>query len=91
MPNTKSAERRMRSSARKQTQNKSVKQRLHTLEKKFSTAAAAGKKPEASEALKSLVAAFDKAAKTGVIHSGTADRKKSRLTLQLNRHTAKAA
>jgi small subunit ribosomal protein S20 len=91
MPNTKSAERRMRSSARKQTQNKSVKNRLHTLEKKFKTLSAAGKKSEASEALKSLVSAFDKAAKTGVIHKGTADRKKSRFAVQLNRTGAAAA
>jgi small subunit ribosomal protein S20 len=90
MPNTKSAERRMRNSARKQMQNRGVKTRLHNLEKKFRTLATAGKKPEATDALKVLVSAFDKAAKTGVIPRGTADRKKSRLTLQLNT-TAKAA
>jgi small subunit ribosomal protein S20 len=90
MPNTKSAERRVRSNARKQAQNKSVKNRLHTLEKKFSTATGSGKKEEAATALKSLISAFDKAAKTGVVHKGTADRKKSRLTIQLNRVGAKA-
>jgi small subunit ribosomal protein S20 len=84
MPNTKSAERRMRNSARKRTQNTSAKSRLHTLEKSFATLATAGKKAEAGTALKLLVSAFDKAAKTGVIHKATADRKKSRLTTRLN-------
>ena len=91
MPNTKSAERRMRSSARKNTQNKSVKARLHTLEKNFTTLAAAGKKDEAQTALKAVISAFDKAAKTGVVHKGTASRKKSRLASQLNRASAAKA
>jgi small subunit ribosomal protein S20 len=93
MPNTKSAERRVRSNARKQLQNSGARQRLHTLEKKFKTASAAGKKTEAVDALKALVSAFDKAAKSGVIHRGTADRKKSRFALELNRAAkpAKAA
>jgi small subunit ribosomal protein S20 len=90
MPNTKSAERRMRNSARKKLQNRGVKTRLHNLEKNFRTLATAGKKTEAGDALKALVSAFDKAAKSGVVHRGTADRKKSRLTVQLNR-LAKAA
>ena len=88
MPNTKSAERRMRNSARKQLQNRGTKTRLHNLEKKFRTLATAGKKAEATEALKAIISAFDKAAKTGVIPSGQSDRKKSRLTLQLNKLAA---
>ncbi len=88
MPNTKSAERRMRGNARKQLQNRSTKTRLHTLEKKFADLTTTGKKTDAAVALKSLISAFDKAAKTGVVHKGTASRKKSRLTLQLNRIAA---
>ena len=80
----------MRSSARKQTRNKSTAQRLHTLEKKYQTLAAAGKKDEATTALRDLVSAVDKAAKNGVIHKGTADRKKSRYASSLNRVGAKA-
>jgi small subunit ribosomal protein S20 len=85
MPNTKSAERRVRSSARKQARNTSVKSRLHSLEKKYQTLVTAGKKDEAASALKDVASAFDKAAKTGIVHKATASRKKSRLTLQLNR------
>ncbi len=85
MPNTKSAERRMRNSARKEAQNHSVKSRLHTLEKKYLEQVKSGKKEDAAKSLQSLTSAFDKAAKSGVVHRATADRKKSRLALTLAR------
>jgi small subunit ribosomal protein S20 len=85
MPNTKSAERRMRSSARKQARNKASKSRLHTLETKYVGLLKAGKKDEASRAYQGLSSAFDKAAKTGVVHKSTANRKKSRLAIQLSK------
>ena len=85
MPNTKSAERRMRNSARKQAHNRSIKSRLHSLERKYLALVGAGKKAEAATALKSVSSAFDKAAKTGALHRATADRKKSRLSARLNR------
>ncbi len=83
MPNTKSAERRMRNSERKHNQNKSVKSRLKTLEKNFLASIKTGKKDEATHAYGAVSSGFDKAAKTGVIHSGTASRKKSRLGIRL--------
>ena len=83
MPNTKSAERRVRNSARKQMRNKSVKTSLKTVETKYRALIAAGKKDEASQALRQAESVFDKAAKAGVIHSATASRKKSRLALAL--------
>jgi len=85
MPNTKSAERRMRNSARKKAHNRSLKSRLHSLEKKYAQLLATGKKDEATQALRGLSSAYDKAAKTGVVHRATANRKKSRLALQLAR------
>jgi len=84
MPNTKSAERRVRNSARKQSANQSVKSRLHTLEKNYLAAVATGKKDDAAKALKTVISAFDKAAKTGVVHHATVSRKKSRLAVRLN-------
>jgi hypothetical protein len=51
MPNTKSAERRMRNSARKQVRNTSVKSRLKTAEKGYLELLTAGKKDEAAIAL----------------------------------------
>ncbi|HEY5915162.1 MAG TPA: 30S ribosomal protein S20 [Verrucomicrobiae bacterium] len=83
MPNTKSAERRMRNSARKQVRNHSVKSRLHTLEKTYLELIGTGRKDEAAKSLQALTSAFDKAAKAGVVHRATANRKKSRLALRL--------
>ena len=73
----------MRSSARKQARNRSAKSRLHTLERNYLHLVGAGNKDEAAKALPAVSSAFDKAAKAGVIHRATADRKKSRLALRL--------
>jgi small subunit ribosomal protein S20 len=89
MPNTKSAERRMRNSARKQIQNRSINARLHSLEKKYLELVGAGKKDEATKALQAVSSALDKAAKTGTVHKSRASRKKSRLAIRLG--TLKAA
>ena len=83
MPNTKSAERRMRNSARKHLRNRSAKSRLHTLEVSYLELLAAGKKDDAAKDLRGLSSAFDKAVKAGIVHRATADRKKSRLALRL--------
>ncbi len=83
MPNTKSAERRMRNSARKWSHNRGIKSRLHTLERKYIALLSGGKKEDATKALQTITSAFDKAAKNGVIHRATANRKKSRLALRL--------
>ena len=82
MPNTKSAEKRMRTSARKQARNHSMKSRLHTLERSYLELLGAGKKEDAAKALRTISSAFDKAAKSGVVHRATASRKKSRLALR---------
>ncbi len=83
MPNTKSAERRMRGSARKHLRNNSVKSRLKTLEKSYVELVAAGKRDEAAVAFREVSSAFDKAANAGVLHANNASRKKSRLSARL--------
>lgn len=85
MPNTKSAERRARVSARRHARNTATKSRLKTLEKKYRVLATAGKKDEASKAFQIAISAVDKAAKKGVIPKGRANRKKSRLALRLKK------
>ena len=85
MPNTKSAARRMRGNERKRVANRRVKVRLKKLQSRFAALLAAGKKDEATKALRLVNSAFGKAAKTGVVHSATASRKQSRLALQLNK------
>ena len=84
MPNTKSAERRMRNSKRKQLQNSSVKSRLRRTEKQFRATVAAGKKDEAKKALPAVHSVLDKAVKSGVLTRPTVNRKKSRLAAALN-------
>ena len=84
MPNTKSAERRMRSNERKRHHNRRVKSRLRGLEKDYRGLLAANKKDEATKLLPSLHSAFDKAVKSGVLPRPTANRKKSRLAAALN-------
>lgn len=83
MPNTKSAERRMRNSNRKHLHNRSVKSKLRGLEKGFRALITGGKKDDASKALSGVHSAFDKAVKSGVLPRATANRKKSRLALAL--------
>jgi small subunit ribosomal protein S20 len=85
MPNTKSAEKRVRSSARKQLHNRSISSRLRRVEKGFRDTVIAGKKAEASKSLSDTLSTIDKAVKSGVITRATANRKKSRLTIALNR------
>ena len=91
MPNNKSAERRVRNSARKQTQNRSIHTRLHTLERNYLELVGSGKKDEAAGALKAVTSALDKAAKTRTIPKTTASRKKSRLAVRLFKLTKPAA
>jgi small subunit ribosomal protein S20 len=88
MPNTKSAERRMRNSARKSLQNHTIKSRLHNLEKKYLELVTAGKKDDASATYRQLSSVLDKAAKTGVIHKARANRSKSRLGVRLRAASA---
>ncbi|MEW6306808.1 MAG: 30S ribosomal protein S20 [Verrucomicrobiota bacterium] len=85
MPNTKSAERQMRSSLRKQAHNQTVKSRVKTLEKSFLSLITGGKKDDAAKALRDVSSALDKAVKSGVLRRPTVNRKKSRLTAQLNK------
>lgn len=79
----------MRNSARKHAQNKSVKSRLKTLEDRYEEILKKDR-AQAEAALRLVASALDKAAKSGVIHRGAADRKKSRLSAQLNRLTKAA-
>ena len=83
MPNTKSAERRMRNSERKQLHNRSITSNLRRVEKEFRAVIAAGKKEDAAKLLAGVHSVYDKAVKSGVVKRPTANRKKSRLALSL--------
>ncbi len=84
MPNIKAAEKWMRQTEKRTTQNKDVKTRLKTVFKKAVTT-------QDAEFAKSVESQFDKAAKSGVIHPNKAARKKSRLAKAIARAAAAPA
>jgi small subunit ribosomal protein S20 len=84
MPNTKSAERRMRGNERKRQHNRKIKSSLHRLERDYRALLAAGKKDEAVKFLPDVHSAFDKAVKSGALPRLAVNRKKSRLAAALN-------
>ena len=77
MANTKSAAKRARQSTVRNARNASVVSALKNGQKKLRTAIAAGKVDEAKAEFVKVSSALDKAAKRGVIHKNSADRKKS--------------
>ena len=77
----------MRQSTRRHLHNQTISSRLKTLEKNYEGLVQAGKRDDAKRALSEVSSALDKAAKSGVIHQGKADRKKSRLTIHLAKLT----
>jgi len=79
------ARKRDRQNAKANKRNVAVKTHLHTTHKKLFKAADAGKKEDAEKEFKTFVSGLDKAVKKGVITKNTADRKKSRAQLKLNK------
>lgn len=84
MPNKPSAEKRVRSSRRKQKYNQVHRSRARTADKKARRLIEEERLEEAREAVHKAQAALDKAAQKGVIHENKAARRKSRLMQQLN-------
>jgi len=84
MPQHKSAEKRIRTSERQRERNRSVRSRVRTAIRKFEEAPA-DQKPAA---LREVSSELDNAVRKGVIKENTANRKKSRLALSLNRQAA---
>ena len=83
MPNTKSAERRVRANEKKRLHNRSIKSRLRKLERGFETTLGTGNKEEAAAALRTVHSALDKAVKNGTLQRATVNRRKSRLANRL--------
>ena len=85
------ARKRDRQNAKANKRNVAVKTGLHNAHKKLFKAADAGKKDDAEKEFKAFVSGLDKAVKKGVISRNTADRKKSRAQLKMNKMAAAAA
>jgi len=85
LPNIKSAKKRVKVIAKKTLQNQRVKSQLKTYIKKFELVAQQGTAEEAKSAYISAVKKLDQAVAKGIMHKNTASRKKSQLTIKLNR------
>ena len=85
MPNIKSSKKDVIRSKIAYEKNKADKSALKTVVKKFEAAVAGGDKAAAEAAHKVAVAAVDKAVTKGILHKNTAARKKSSMTLHLNK------
>ncbi len=85
MPNIKSSKKDVIRSKIAYEKNKADKSAMKTALKKFEAAAVAGDRAAAEEAYKAAVKAVDQAALKGLLHKNNAARKKSSLTLKLNK------
>ena len=83
MPNTSTAKKAMRQSARRTAINKARKSRLRTFIRKVEEAIAAGNKAVAQEALRAAQPEIMRSAQKGVLHKNTASRKVSRLSRRI--------
>jgi small subunit ribosomal protein S20 len=85
MANIKSAKKRIAVSEKKQKRNIVIKSNLKTAIKKFETAVNDTNIELAKQELINATRTLDKAVTKGIIHKNLAARKKSRLTLRLNK------
>ena len=79
------ARKRDRQNAKANKRNTLVKARLHNEHKRLVKKADAGDREAAEKDLKAFVSELDKAVKKGIITKNTANRKKSRAQLKLNK------
>jgi len=79
MANTKSAEKRIRQSAKRNERNRAARSAMRTAIKKVRGAVDAGDAPTAETALREAVQLIDRTVTKNVVHRNTAARTKSRL------------
>jgi small subunit ribosomal protein S20 len=77
--NTKSALKRIRTTARKEIRNRTVRSATRTYVKKARTLMDEGVKTESQAAVMQAISALDRAVSKGVLHRNNAARRKSRL------------
>ena len=85
MPNIKSAKKRVQLAEVRNARNKADKSALKTTLKKFEAAVTEGNREQADSAYKAAVKTVDQAVKKGILHKNTAARKKSSMTLKMNK------
>ena len=79
------ARKRDRQNEKARKRNAVCKAKLHDAHKKLFKAADAGAKEDSEKKLRDFVSGLDKAVKRGIITKNTADRKKSRAQLKINK------
>ena len=85
MPNIKSSKKDVISSKIAYEKNRADKSELKTILKKFDAAIESGDKAAAEVAYKAAIKAVDQAVNKGLLHKNNAARKKSCMTLKLNK------
>ncbi len=85
MPNIKSSKKDVIRSKVAYEKNKADKSEMKTVIKKFDAALESADRTAAEAAYKDAVVIVDKAVNKGILHSNTAARKKSSMTLRLNK------
>ncbi len=85
MPNIKSSKKDVIRSKIAYEKNKAEKSALKTAVKKFEASLEAGDQAAAAAAYKAAVQKVDQAVSSGILHKNTAARKKSSMTLRLNK------
>jgi len=85
MPRRRSSIKKKRADKKRHLRNLKIKKELKKMLKKFQALLVAKNAQEAVAFLNKLSSRLDKAAKKGIIHSNTANRKKSRLMHSLNK------
>ena len=85
MPNIKSSKKDVIRSKIAHEKNKADKSELKTILKKFELALESGDKTAAEAAYKAAIKAVDQAVIKGLLHKNNAARKKSSMTLKLNK------
>ena len=85
MPNIKSSKKDVLSSKIAYEKNKANKSALKTVIKKYDAALESGDKAAAEAAYTAAIKSVDKAVNKGLLHKNNAARKKSSMTLKLNK------
>ena len=85
MPNIKSAKKRVLVAEARNARNKAERSAMKTAVKKFEAAVASGNREQADSAYKAAVKSVDQGVKKGILHKNNAARKKSSMTLKLNK------
>ena len=91
MPNTESARKRVRQTARRQALNSWRKRKVKTSVKSFLAAIQERNVAGAEEEFRKVVSVLDRVSSTSTMHRNTAVRRKSRLARRLNELRAGAA